>query len=620
LTSPRRRNIRLTGILESAMIRLFLVLLAAFVSFPQEVARPDPPRPRTMRPVVRGLQYAVSSLKPEATQVAERILRAGGNAFDAAVAGQAVLGLVDISNNGIGGDAMLLVFDAKSGKAYSVNAGGAAPKLATIEWYKTHQGGKLPDSEGLLAGTVPGVIDAWYILLERWGTMSFEQVLAPAIEMAESGFPIGDRLAGAIRGSKKLRKYPTSAALYYPGGEPPASGQIYKLEDLAHTMKRLVEAERQHASKGRREALRAARNRFYKGDIAREMAEFSEENGGLFRYEDFAAYTAKVEEPVSIDYRGYQVLKNPSANQGPAELFTLNLLEGFELGAMGHNSAEYIHTSAEAVKLAFADRDKYVGDADFLPIPYAGLLSKEYARERRRLIDAARASLEFRPGEAEKYAPGFERIDRPTDYTLPPQAPSGDGDTSYIAVVDKHRNVVSFTPSLHNGFGTNVVMGRLGFSFNCRGDYFSLVEGHANALAPGKRPRTTLQSTLVLKDGRPAFVLGSPGGDDQCLRTMQTFLNIVEFGMNIQQAIEAPRWSTRSFPMSYFPHTMYPGELTVEDRIPTPIREALEKKGHNLKVNGPWSLGMNAGIAVDLAAGVLSAGADPRTDAYALAW
>lgn len=588
-----------------------------------------------MRPVLLGRWYAVTSLRAQATLAAERILHAGGNAFDAAVAGQAVLGLVAAAQNGIGGDAILLVYGARSRKAFSVNAGGTAPKLATIEWYRTHLGGKLPRSDGLLAGTVPGVIDAWYVLLDRWGTMSFEQALAPAIEMAESGFPIDGKLAGTIRGSKKLRKYPTSVAVYYPGGEPPKPGQIFRLPDLARTLKRLVEAERQHVGEGRHEALRAARDRFYKGDIAREMAEFSEQNGGLFRYEDFAAYTAEVEEPVSIDYRGYQVLKNPSATQGPAELITLNLLEGFDLTALGHNSTEYIHTSVEAVKLAFADRDKYLCDVDFLPIPYAGLLSKDYARQRRRLIDPEHASLEFRPGEADKYAPGFKRIERPTDYTLPPsgkirrmlrafpvapQSSEDNGDTSYIAVVDKDRNVVSFTPSLHTSFGTNVVMGRLGFSFNCRGDYFSLVPGHANALEPGKRPRTTLQSTLVLRDGRPVIVLGSPGGDAQCLSTMQTLLNMVEFGMNIQQAIEAPTWSTRSFPMSDFPHTMYPGELSVEQRIPVPVRRALEKKGHRVYLSAPWSLGANCGIVIDAQTGVLSAGADPRTDAYALAW
>lgn len=574
---------------------------------------------QTMRPVIRGRQYAVASMKPEATQVAERILRAGGNAFDAAVAGQAVLGLVDAPNNGVGSDAVILVWEARGGRVVSINAEGTAPRLATIEWYRRNQGGKIPVDDTLLSGTVPGVVDAWYLLLDRWGTMSFAQTLEAAIEMAEQGFPLSNRLAAAINASRKLRKYPSSVRLYFPENRRWQPGDIFRNPDLARTLRRLVEAERQNAGRGRREALRAARDRFYHGDIAREMASFSEQNGGLFRYEDFASYSAKIEEPVWTDYRGYRVYKNASASQGPAELFALNLLEGYDLKAMGHNSAAYIHVSAEAVKLAMADRDKYLGDMDRIRIPYPGLLSKEYASERRKLIDPERASLEYRPGEAERFAPGMELLHRPADYRLAGPG-EHEGDTSYLAIVDREGNVVSFTPSLHTAFGTGVVMGELGFSFNCRGDYFSLLEGHANALEPGKRPRSTLQSTLVLRQGRPVMALGSPGGDDQCLRTMQTLLNIVEFGMNVQQAIEAPRWTTRSFPASPFPHVMYPGDLGLEERIPEAVRKALEAKGHKVRVAGPWSLGSNAAIVLDPSTGVLSAGADPRCDAYALAW
>jgi len=574
---------------------------------------------QTMRPVVRGRHYAVASMKPEATLAAERVLRAGGNAFDAAVAGQAVLAQVDAAANGVGSDAVLLIYDSRARKVFSLNAEGAAPRLATIEWYRKNHSGTLPLSDTLLSGTVPGVVDAWYILLDRWGTRSFAEVLAPAIDVAENGFPLSERLAGGISGSKKLRKYPSSLEVYFPGGKQRwLPGEIFTNPDLARTLKKLVEAERQNASKGRSAALRAARDRFYKGDIARDMARFSEEAGGLFRYVDFAEYTARVEEPVSISYRGHQVYKNPSASQGPAELFLLNLLEGYDLKALGHNTPDYIHTSVEATKLAMADRDKYLGDMDFIEIPYAGLLSKDYARERRKLIDPARASLELRPGTPETFM-GIKPLDRPMDVNIAGDA-DHQGDTSYFCVIDKDRNVISFTPSLHSGFGTNVVMRDLGFSFNCRGDYYSLLPGQANALAPGKRPRSTLQSTLVMKDGQPLMVLGSPGGDDQCLRTMQTFLNMVEFGMNIQQAIEAPRWSTRSFPASYFPHTMYPGDLTLEDRIPESVRAALAQRGHKLRLQGPWSLGANAAIVVDPITGVLSAGADPRADACALAW
>src|SRR5438093_11468607 len=373
----------------------------------------DEVRISTMRPVVRGRTQAAASMKPEATRAAERILQAGGNAFDAVVAGQAVLGLVDSAMNGVGSDAVLLVYDAKSKTVVSINAEGTAPKLATIEWYQKNLGGKLPQSDTLLSGTVPGAVDAWYLLLDRWGTMSFTQVLQPAIDMAENGFPIGERMAGNIAGSRKLKKYPTSMKVYFPNGEAPKPGDIFRNPDLARTLRKLVDAEKENAGKGRHEALKAARDRFYTGDIARTLAKFSEEQGGLFRYEDFAAYTDKVETPVSIDYRGYRVYKNASANQGPTELFTLNILEGYDLKALRHNSAEYIHTSIEAVKLALADREKYLGDMDFIQIPYDGLLSKDYARERRALIDPARASLELRPGVAEKFMKSTAPLDRP---------------------------------------------------------------------------------------------------------------------------------------------------------------------------------------------------------------
>jgi len=570
---------------------------------------------QTMKQLARGTEYAVASMAPRATLTAEHVLQSGGNAFDAIVAGQAVLGIALPNLNGIGGDATLLIYDAKQKKVLSLNAEGTAPKLATIEWYKANQGGKIPVDDSLLAGTVPGVVDAWYILLSHWGTRNFSELLAPAIELAEHGVPMGTMLNSAA-----LRKYPTSARVYAaPDGRSWKDGDVWKNPDLARTLRRLVEAEKQAAPQGRQAALKAARDRFYKGDIARDMAKFSEDNGGLFRYEDFAGYTAKLEEPVSIDYRGYTVYKNASATQGPAELFALKILEGYDLKKMGLNSADYIHTAAEAIKLAMADRDTFLGDMDFIRIPYAGLLSDQYAAARRKLIDAAKASLEFRPGDPAPFTPGFAPVTRPRDVNLSGDA-DHDGDTSYIAVVDKERNMISFTPSLHSAFGTKVVVGNLGFIINCRGDYFSLVPGHANALAPGKRPRSTLQGTLVLKQGKPFLVTGSPGADDQCMRTMQTLLNIVEFGMNMQQAIEAPRWSTTSFPASPFPHTMYPGDLSLEGRIPDAVAAELVLRGHKVAMRGPWSMNSSAGILVESGTGTVSAGADPRTAALALAW
>jgi gamma-glutamyltranspeptidase/glutathione hydrolase len=593
------------------------IVVLSFV--PQTLTQSSDSEGQTMRPVIRGRQAAVASMKAEATEAARRILAMGGNAFDASVGGQAALAVTDFSLNGLGSDAVVLVYNAQDKKVYSVNAEPRAPRLATIEWYEKNTGGKIPESEGLLSGGLPGVVDAWYTLLDRWGTMSFEQVLQPAIELAEGGFPLSEYGASYIAGSKKILKYPTTVKIYLPNGRPPKPGEILRNPDLARTLKKLVEAEKANQAKGRHEALKAARDRFYKGDIAKDLAAFSEANGGLFRYEDFAEYTAEVETPVSINYRGYQIYKNPSASQGPTELIALNLLEGYDLKALGHNSPDFLHTSVEAVKLAMADREKYLGDMDFIKIPYDGLLSKDYARERRKLIDPAKASLELRPGSPEKFTANASALDRPVHEVLDGDA-SHDGDTSYIAVVDKDHNMVSFEPSLHSLFGTGVVMGDTGILFNCRGDYYSLVRGEANALEPGKRPRSTLQSTLIMKDGQPYAILGSPGGDDQVMRTMQTLINMIDFRMNIQQAIEAPRWSSRAFPASPFPHTMYPGDMSVEARIPEATRQALISRGHKLRIAPPWSLGSNAGIIVDLKAGVLSAGADPRVDAYAWAW
>jgi gamma-glutamyltranspeptidase/glutathione hydrolase len=578
---------------------------------------PEASLPRSMRPVIRGRQAAVSSMKAEATEAARRILQTGGNAFDAAVGGQAALAVTDFALNGVGSDAVVLVYDAREKKVFSINAEPRAPKLATISWYENNSGGKIPVSDGLLSGGLPGVVDAWYLLLDRWGTMSFEQVLQPAIDLAENGYPLSEARARMIANTQKILKYPSTIKIYKPNGEAPKAGEIFKNPDLAATLKKLVEAERANKAKGRHEALKAARDRFYTGDIAREMAAFSEANGGLFRYEDFAEYTAKVETPVSTDYRGYQVYKNPSASQGPTELIALNLLEGYDLKALGHNSVDFISTNVEVMKLAMADREKFLGDMDFIKIPYDGLLSKDYARERRKLIDPAKASLELRPGSPEKFVAGA--AERPWHVVLDGDA-DFNGDTSYIAIVDKDRNMVSFEPSLHSVFGTGVVMGDTGIIFNCRGDYYSLVRGEANALEPGKRPRSTLQSTLVMKDGQPFMITGSPGGDDQVMVTLQTLVNVIDFGMNVQQAIEAPRWSTSSFPSSPFPHTMLPGAMAVEERIPDATQKELVARGHKLRVAPPWSLASSAAIIIDAKTGVLSAGADPRVEAYAWAW
>jgi len=529
--------------------------------------------PVVTRPVLRGRNYAVSTRKPQATQAAERILLAGGNAFDAAVAAMAVLAVTDAAMTGIGGDANILVYSAREKKVHAVNATGTTPQLATIDWYMRNAGGTLPVSDGLLCGTVPGVPAACHVLLDRWGTRSFSQVSSAGIELAEKGFPVSEYFVEFLAAhGDKLRKYPTSARIYFPGGRTLKPGDILRNPDLAQTLRAMGD-----------------RDEFYKGDLARKMAVFAERHGGLFRYEDFARYEAKIEEPVSINYRGYDVYKNASASQGPTELILLNLLEDHDLMRIGHNSADYISLSVEAAKLAYADRERYLGDRDFIDIPYERLLAKH------------------RAGTA-------------LDHRELAGSASHKGDTSYLAIVDKDRNAVSMTPSLHSAFGTGVVIDDTGLIFNCRGDCFELDPAHPNALMPGKRPRSTLTPTIVLKDGEPSMILGSPGGDDQPLRIAQTFLNVVDFGMNIQEAIDAPRWSTTSFPATEFPHTAYPNQIALEDRIPEDIRKELKNRGYLVDTSGPWTMGANCGITIDHGTGVLSAGADPRGDSYALAW
>lgn len=576
----------------------------------------------SMRPVIRGTDYAVSTRKPEATLVGLDILDKGGNAFDAAVATQVVLGLTDPAMNGTGSDACILLYDAKTKQVISVNAEGISPALATVDWYMENANGEIPANDSLLAATVPGIVDAWCTILDKWGTMSLTEVLAPGIEMAENGFPISEMLAGQMN-SDKIKKYPTSAALYFPDGKTEwKAGDILTNKQIANTFRKLVEAEQKALAEGksRSEALQAARDRFYKGDIAEVMAKFSEENGGLFRYEDFAAYSVQVSEAVKVNYRGYDVWANPSSTQGPTMLFWLSMLNGYDLTALGLNTPDYLHLMIETAKLAYADREQYLGDWDFIKIPFKGLLSEAYAAERRKLVDPNVANGDLRPGDAW----AFEGQAAIENYLQVAKAdPFADdsiheGDTSYLCVVDKDRNMVSWTPSLHSGWGCGVVMADLGLIFNCRGDYYHFEPGHANELKPHKRPRSTLAPLLVTKADEPFMVLGSPGGDDQPQRLVQLLVNVVDFGMNIQDAIEAPRFRSSSFPASTFPHIMYPNRVNFEDRIPAETVDILTAKGHNATFVSAWNLGAQCAIMVD-ETNILNAGADPRGDNYALA-
>ncbi|NLK00988.1 MAG: gamma-glutamyltransferase family protein [Clostridia bacterium] len=597
------------------LLTLGLVLLIAMALLIPAAAN------AAVRPVIRGTDFSVSACKPEAAMAGYEILKKGGNAYDAAVAAQAVLALTDPAMNGVGSDAMILVYDSKAKKVKAINAAGWSPKLATIDWYNKNNDGVIPANDGLLSATVPAVVDAWCTMLDEWGTMRLEEVLQTAIKTAEEGFPISESLANFLNNASKLHKYPTSEALYFPDGKTSwKAGDILTNPQLGKTFRTLIEAERkanpQKANKGKagyKEGLKAARDAFYKGDIAKKFAEFSEQNGGLFRYEDFAEFSVRIEDPVKVNYNGYDVWANASATTTPTTLFWLNILKQYDLKELGHNSAEYLHVLTESAKLAYADREAYLADMDFVDIPFDVLLSDKYAEDRKKDIDPEKAMGLGTPYKISGFSGKVALNDDPyPDYDL------HEGDTSYLCIVDKDRNMVSFMPSLHSSFGCGVVMADTGIIFNCRGDYFSLDKDHPNSLQPHKRPRVTLAPVLLTKDGAPYMVIGSPGGDDQPQRVAQCIVNMVDFGMNVQDAIEAPRFSTRALPSSTFPHNTNPYDVRFEEGIPQKTVDVLTDMGHKTE-RGPFGFGAQCAIMVDPLTDVLNAGADYRNDAYALA-
>jgi gamma-glutamyltranspeptidase/glutathione hydrolase len=558
-----------------------------------------------------------------------RILHAGGNAFDAAVAATLAEGVLNPHMHTFGGEISGLVYSARDKKVFSINGDTVAPRAATIDWFNRHEIPLIPFS-GVLAAGPCAAPDALLTTLERFGTLSFTRVVEPALELAEGGFPMHRALRGpapaymladfSIAGNADhFRKaWPSSAKVYLPGGRAPEVGEIFKNPELGRTFRQLIDAEQKARGQGRFHGLTAAREAFYRGEIAHIIAAHAQAHGGLLTAEDLAGFRVKVEEPVTLNYRGYEVYKCGPWSQGPVFLQQLAILEGYDLKGMGHNSAEYIHTIIETMKLAFADREQYYGDPDFVDVPLAGLLSKEYATYRRALIDSRRASLEQRPGNPRSGAALLtgEEIFAARNW--------GSG-TVYVTAVDKECNMVSFTPS-GAWIPSSPVIDGLGFPLGTRVQTFYLDPRHPNALVPGKRPRTTLTPTLVLRNGAPCMVFGTPGGDQQDQWTLQFFLNVVEFGMEVQDAIEAPRFSSVHFPSSFYPHNAVPGSLRVEGRIPAEVRRELETRGHTVEVKEDWSEGDVLGICVDLDKGILRGGADPRGEqskrmpSYAMGW
>jgi gamma-glutamyltranspeptidase/glutathione hydrolase len=483
------------------------------------------------------------------------------------------------------------------------------------------RGGLIP-STGPLSATVPGILDACVTALDKFGTKTLAEVIEPAIQLAD-GFPIDELRVNYIRTrSSVFSQWPDAKRIFLPGGEIPKAGDIFVQADLGRTLREIVRAEKlaSHGSRNARHAgLMAARDYFYKGPIAKRIGDYMQANGGLIAAGDFARFAAKVGQPVEAEYRGYQVYKAGFWTQGPAFVETLNMLEGFDLKKMGHNSPTYIHTLAEALKLAMADRDRYYGDPDFVKIPMTELLSKNYAALRRPLIDEQRASLAQQPGDPTNMkavlASAVQTIGR---VTTVPEIERGN-DTTCVNVVDKDGNLFSATPS--GAWLPAVVAGDTGVLMGQRLQSAMTDPNSPNVVAPGKRPRITLSPTLVLKGGEPFMVLSTPGGDNQDQALVQVLLNIIEFGMNPQEAVEAARFDTQHYVSSFDDHEFLPGSLNIESRVSLKTIQELSAKGHKVKVQSEWgTLSAPTVIVYDVKNGVASAGADPRRSRYAVAW
>jgi len=585
--------------------------------------------PFTTRPLIMARRGVITTGHYQATAAGFRILAQGGNAFDAAVAAGLALNLVEPQNNGLGGEAPTLVYSAREKKVFAVSGMGWSPQALTIAWCRQN-GVDLIPGDGYIPACVPAMMDTWALILARFGSFSLAQVAAPAIELAEEGFPVDAVLQQALaRGEKLFREtYPSTGKIFLPGGNLPSVGERLRNPDWTAALRKMVQAEA--ACGGSRVAgIEAARDVFYKGEIAERIVAYSQAHPvvdatgqahtGLLTQADMAEWHASLETPVSVEYRRLEVYKCPAWTQGPVFLQQLTLLEGFDLAGMGHNSAEYLHTYIEAVKLAFADREAYYGDPLFDPTPYEVLLSKAYADGRRGLI-TAQASPDLRPGDVGQGVPAYAARPVLEDNRLAGRYNSHNGDTTHLDVLDAEGNMVACTPS-GGWIQSSPVIEGLGFPLGTRAQMFYLNPARPNALQPHKRPRATLTPTLVTRDGLPYLGFGTQGGDMQDQWTAQFFLNVVDFGMSLQEALDAPLVHSDHFPSSFYPREAYPLQVSVEGRIDPQVRQALEERGHKLVVPGDWTHGRVLAVEYDPARGILLAGASPRQAiAYAMGW
>ncbi len=588
------------------------------------------------RPLVGGVSHMISTGHYLATAAGYRILEQGGNAIDAGVAAGIVINVTLPQYTSFGGVAPIIIHHAASGDTKEISGLGRWPAEASIDYFRREHNGDMP--HGVMRTVTPAAPDAWLTALSRYGTMTFEQVVTPALELAGGGFPIPATLHRALVAGQRsssgdniildegdTSQWTSTMQIFYPKGRALGVGDLLVQSDLARTFQRMIDAERAAAGQGRESAIKAARDFFYKGDIAEEMVAFHRSQGGWLSMRDLADFSVGVDDPPMIDYKGpnsseIAVYACGPWCQGPMNLHALRILEGCDLQSMGHNSADYIHTVLEALKLAFADRHAYYGDPDFVNVPMDGLLSREYADLRRREIDPHRANPEMPDaGDPWPHQVGLDSRDQSRGAGKP-EAVAGplSADTSYICAVDRWGNAFSATPS--DGFGGAPIIPGLGFMASARGAQNWLDEDHPSSLAPGKRPRLTPNPALAFKDGRPWLPFGTPGGDVQPQSMVQLFLNVAEFGMNVQQAIEQPRASTWSFPNSFWPHAYRPGLVGVESRIDPSVVDELRKRGHDVDVWNEWTprMGSLCAIEIDRERGALFGGADLRRDGYAM--
>ena len=618
----------------------FLLLLTIFFSIPVRFNAQ-----RTAKPVLHGSHWMAITGKPLAATAGAMTYQKGGNAVDAACAMIAAASTM-WDTLSWGGETQALIYNPKTGKVIGINALGVAPTGATVEFYKSKKM-NYPPEYGALAAVTPGTPGGILVMLAEYGKLSLKEVLEPSIQMAD-GYPIEAQLANAIEREKKRIKdwkYSREVMLPHTGEkrESPTAGEIFRQPDLAATLRKMVEAEQQALKQGknRKQAIYAAYDRFYKGDIAREIVRGTQEEGGLITLSDLANWQVKIEEPIKTNYKGIEVYKLSQWTQGAAMLQALNILENYDLKAMGYNSARYIHTVYQAMNLAFADRDFYYGDPYFAPAePMEGLLSKDYAKERAKLISMERNDPTIKPGDPYPFQkqtnPYRNLLDKwnivPGTPTLAPESrqtsklqseeefkQSFYAGTTSVEAADEEGWVVSVTPS--GGWNPAVIAGKTGIGLSQRAQSFVLdaAENPFNVIEPGKRPRVTLTPTLALKNGKPFLSFAVQGGDSQDQNLLQFFLNVVEFGMNVQEAVEAPNVNSFQMRSSFGAHDSRPGRILLADSVPNWTRSDLRKMGYDLTFEERTSGPINA-IFFDREHNTFWGGSSNHGEDYGIAW